>query len=106
MEEKDFYNHIKGDLDIRSEENKINEIKKYIQDRVIEKSNKNINSYCFSLKVCDKSNKIYPLRYKLSEDSKIIEWTEIEEPKNIDYMILESIEQKKDNIYKKSIHII
>ncbi len=103
-----FCKHIKVDLYKDSDKNKIDEIKKWIQERVIKTKNKNktVESYQFSLKVCDKCNIIYPLKYQLSKESEIIDFTEIKEPEDKNYMILESVEQKIDNIYKKYIHII
>ena len=49
----------------------------------------------------------YPLRYKLNDGGKVKYLSEYyKEPKEGDYIILESLDYKKDDKYCKSIHII
>ena len=102
--------HIIDDLKTKKEE-----IKEWIQNKVSkpkEKTYEKVKSYYFTLKECKECNKIYPLRYKQSkkseksEESEIIDLSDIEEPKNKDYILLESIEEMKDKDYCKYIHII
>ena len=100
--------HILEDLN-----NKKETIKDWIKINMVtckDTTDKKVKSYKFTLKKCNECNKIYPLRYKNSEGSEIIDLSGIEEPENKDYIILESIEQideeMKYNAYYKYIHII
>ena len=55
---------------------------------------------------CEKCGEQYPLKFKLENIDKIFSLYDYEEPKNCDYMVLESLDYKKDEKYVKSIHII
>ena len=48
----------------------------------------------------------YPVKFKLEGIDKIFYLVDINEPKNCDFMILESIDYKQYEQYYKSIHII
>ena len=77
-----------------------------------ENSNKNaqkVKKYIFKIRKCKECNKVYPLRYKSTENNEIIDFTKIEEPIDKDYMILESFEEIEDDSdipYKTNIYII
>ena len=55
---------------------------------------------------CPKCFRPIPIRYKLPDSDKIYNIFDMEEPKNCDYMILESLENKEYEENYKSIHII
>ena len=56
---------------------------------------------------CPGCKEQYPLRYKLRDDDKVKYLSEYYEvPKDGDYLILESLDYKKEDKYCKSIHII
>ena len=116
LDSKNFCNHIINDLKQGKNSPKFQEIQKWIYKSVIEinkNNNKKVKGYKFNLYECKECNKIYPIRFKLPGNDEIIELVHIEIPKNKNYMILESVEQIKedkeeDNLYNilKAIYII
>ena len=55
---------------------------------------------------CPVCHNPYPTKFKLKNIDKIFDLIEIKEPNDCNYMILESIDYKKNDKYCKSIHII
>ena len=67
---------------------------------------KNVESMIFKNYECPECSIPYPVKFKLPNIDKIFNLIDIKEPDNCDYMILESIDSKKNNQFYKSIHII
>ena len=118
----------------------IDEIKGKIKDNCEIRNKKNVKNYYFKLLYCEENNKdietsskYYSLKYKCkakdlenieleninieeNDGDIILNFFDFDIPKNKDYMILESIEEKKDDsnddsnedskIARKSVHII
>ena len=106
LQNSNFCEHIINDLTIGEGENKdkkLNEIKKWIKEREIQTNHGKVKSYSYTLKKCNKCNIIYPLRFKVSENSEIIDLTDIQKPNSQNYIILESLKEIEE---KKNIHII
>ena len=106
LQNSNFCEHIKNDLTIGDGENrdkKVNEIKEWIKARMIQTNHGKVKSYFFTLKKCNICNIIYPLRYKVSENTETIDLTDIKMPNSQNYIILESLKEIED---KKNIHII
>ena len=55
---------------------------------------------------CEKCGEQYPLKFKLPNINKIFSLYDYEEPKNCDYMILETLDYRREERYCKSIHIV
>lgn len=74
--------------------------------KMFKKANKNGNAinYYIYMAFCKNCQKIYPLRFKLSEKS--FELFDIEKPIEEDYVILESLEKKIYYGYIKLVHVI
>lgn len=85
-------------------------LKNYFKD-LMEKNNENENTIkyhevmTFKNFQCQKCKNQYPIKFKLPGVDKIFELIEIKEPKDCNYMILESLDKENDE-YSKSIHII
>ena len=73
---------------------------------VLENTKKTVKSYYILSFNCEICKTPYPFNFKLSNNDKIYELIEIERPLNINYIILESLNQIKENCNMKSIHII
>lgn len=79
-------------------------IKKYINKKIVTKKGKNSVNYYINGLNCKTCNYIYPLKFKISE--KIFSLIEINKPKETEYLILESIENRMFFGYMKFIHLI
>ena len=55
-----------------------------------------VKRYIFTMKICKKCNKLYPLRFRLNEKSDIIDLAKLDIPDNNNYMIIESIVEIKE----------
>lgn len=81
---------------------------------VIENKSKTVKNYKLTLQKCENCNKeynedlniIYPLRFKISENSEIFNLIDIERDENKDYIILESLEEINNTPTIKYIHFI
>ena len=103
--------------------------KKFDNNKPRLNSKKTVRNYYFNICYCDKCKMFYSLKYKCKtndldnidlekiniennsesqNDEKILSFFNYEIPQNKDYMILESIEEKLDDLnnVKKSVHII
>ena len=91
----------KGDLNYSH----LNCIKKFLKLKLNIKQNQKqtVTSYYINSFNCEICKTPYPLKFKLND--KIYNLIDIEKPKN-DYMILESLNQIKENNNFKSIHVI
>ena len=65
-----------------------------------------VESMVFKNFECNECGMQYPVKFKLEGIDKIFYLVDINEPKNCDFMILESIDYKQYEQYYKSIHII
>ena len=85
-------------------------IKKWMKTKlmIVENTKKTVKSYyiqCFNCEICKTP---YPFRFKINNNNndKIYELIEIERPTKNNYIMLESLNQIKDNCNIKSIHVI
>ena len=83
-------------------------IKRWMKTKLlqIENNKKTVKSYyinCFNCEICKTP---YPFRFKINNEERIFELIEVERPINANYIILESLNQIKENCNMKSIHII
>ena len=88
LDENNFCSHIINDL---KDSKKITILKQKIENEKRKNIKKNVKSYRFYLHKCNECNKTYPLRFKLSENSEVIDLISIDIPKDKNYIILESI---------------
>ena len=96
LNKKNYCEHIVNDLEGGKDSPKFKEIKNWIEEyRLKNSQTQKVKKYPFSLKICEKCNKFYPLRYKLKENSEVIEFIELDKPKE-NYIILESVEELED----------
>ena len=70
------------------------------------KQEQNIETMTIKDFECPNCSNEYPVYFKLSNADKIFNLVDIKEPKDCDYMILESIDYKQYKQFYKSIHII
>ena len=99
LNEKNYCEHIVNDLKEGKKSKEYEKIKNLIKKNIMEDSyiSNNVRKYKISLYKCEKcKNRFYPLRFKLSENSEVIEFIEIEKPKDKNYIILESLEELED----------
>ena len=79
LNEKYYCKHIVNDLKDGKNSQKFKEIKNWIEEHKLKDSYiKNIKKYQISLYKCEKCHTFYPLRFKLSEYSEVIEFIKIE----------------------------
>ena len=83
-------------------------IKQWMKTKLIKlENNKNtVKSYyiqCFNCEICKTP---YPFRFRINNSNKIFDLIDIERPMNTNYIILESLNQIKENCNVKSIHVI
>ena len=83
-------------------------IKRWMKTKLItlENTKKTVKTYyiqCFNCEICKTP---YPFRFKVNNNDKAYELIEIERPTNNSYIMLESLNQIKDNCNIKSIHVI
>ena len=82
-------------------------LKKLINEKTsIENQNNFVKSINISEFECEKCKTQLPLRFKLSKINKIFYLIDIKKPIKCDYIILESLNYRKNDKYAKSIHII
>ena len=83
-------------------------IKKWMQTKLVVKENekKTVKSYNIKSFNCEICKTPYPFKFKLSGVEKPFELIELEKPVGNDYIILESLNQMKENCNIKSIHVI
>ena len=71
-----------------------------------EEENKCVKTIIINEFGCEKCNTQFPLRFKLPNSNKIFYLINIKRPIKGNYILLESLDYKKDNKHIKSIHII
>ena len=83
-------------------------IKHWMKTKLIQKENtKNtVKTYYIQSFNCEICKSPYPFRFKINNNDKIYDLIEIERPINTNYIVLESLNQIKENCNIKSIHII
>jgi len=82
-------------------------LKKLINEKTtIENENNFVKSIGISEFECEKCKAQLPLRFKLPKINKIFYLIDIKKPIKCDYIILESLNLRKNDKYAKSIHII
>ena len=86
-------------------------LKNYLKDlRTKNYENENNKEYdevmTFNDFECPTCKNQYPIKFKLPNNDKIFDLIDIKEPNDCNFMILESIDYKKNDKYYKSIHII
>lgn len=83
-------------------------IKKWMETKLVTKENdkKTVKSYNIKSFNCEICKTPYPFKFKLKNIEKPFELIELEKPTNCDYIILESLNQMKENCNIKSIHVI
>ena len=83
-------------------------IKRWMKTKliVLENTKKTVKSYYILSFNCEICKTPYPFSFKLSNNDKIYELIEIERPLNNNYIILESLNQMKENSNIKTIHVI
>ena len=96
LNEKNYCKHIVNDLKEGKNSKKFEEIKNWMEETKKYKYNRKIIIYRIYLYKCKECKRFYPLRFKLSENSEVIEFIEIEKPKDKNYIILEMLEQMED----------
>ena len=72
----------------------------------IENTKKTVKSYYIQSFNCEICKTPYPFKFKIDNNDKIYELIDIERPLNENYIILESLNQIKENCNNKSIHVI
>ena len=72
----------------------------------IENIKKTVKTYYINSFNCEICKEPFPFRFKTNNNEKIYELIEIERPLNTNYLVLESLNQIKENSNIKSIHII
>ena len=83
-------------------------VKQWMKTKLIqiENNKKSVKSYFISSFNCEICKTPYPFRFKINNNDKIFELIDIERPSNLNYIILESLNQIKEICNIKSIHII
>jgi len=83
-------------------------IKKWMETKLVTKENekKTVKSYNIKSFNCEICKTPYPFKFKLNGIEKPFELISLEKPTNSDYIILESLNQMKENCNIKSIHVI
>jgi hypothetical protein len=83
-------------------------IKKWMETKLVMKENekKTVKSYNIKSFNCEICKTPYPFKFKLNGIEKPFELIDLEKPTNSDYIILESLNQMKENCNIKSIHVI
>jgi hypothetical protein len=83
-------------------------IKKWMETKLVIKENekKTVKSYNIKSFNCEICKTPYPFKFKLKGIEKPFELIDLEKPLNSDYIVLESLNQMKENCNIKSIHVI
>ena len=83
-------------------------IKQWMKTKLIifENQKKTVKSYFIHSFNCEICKTPYPLKFKLNNNEKIFTLIDVEKPINSNYVILESLNQIKENNNIKSIHVI
>ena len=83
-------------------------IKKWMETKLITKENekKTVKSYNIKSFNCEICKTTYPFKFKLNGVEKPFELIDLQKPVDCDYIILESLNQMKENCNIKSIHVI
>lgn len=83
-------------------------IKKWMETKLVQKENekKTVKSYNIKSFNCEICKTPYPFKFKVKKVEKPFELIELQKPVNCDYIILESLNQMKENCNIKSIHVI
>ena len=83
-------------------------IKKWMETKLVIKENekKTVKSYNIKSFNCEICKTPYPFKFKLNGIEKPFELIDLEKPIGCDYIILESLNQMKENCNIKSIHVI
>ena len=83
-------------------------IKKWMETKLNVKENekKTVKSYNIKSFNCEICKTPYPFKFKLNGIENPFELIDLEKPQNCDYIILESLNQMKENCNIKSIHVI
>jgi len=81
-------------------------LKKKFKENEIIHDRKNVKNYLFNACNCKKCNFVYPLRFKIDELGKTYQFDDIDEPKEKNYIILESLEYKTYYNYIKTVHVV
>ena len=83
-------------------------IKKWMETKLVMKENekKTVKSYNIKSFNCEICKTPYPFKFKLNGIEKPFELIDLEKPENNDYIVLESLNQMKENCNIKSIHVI
>lgn len=83
-------------------------IKKWMETKLITKENekKTVKSYNIKSFNCEICKTPYPFKFKLNGVEKPFELIDLQKPIDCDYIILESLNQMKENCNIKSIHVI
>ena len=71
-----------------------------------ENEKKTVKSYNIKSFNCEICKTPYPFKFRLNGISKPFELIDLQKPENCDYIILESLNQVKENCNIKSIHVI
>jgi pSer/pThr/pTyr-binding forkhead associated (FHA) protein len=116
LNDYNYCEHIISDLSSKENSDKIKTIKGSINQYMppIENKSKTVKNFKFALHKCENCNKesnedlnvIYPLRFKVSEDSEKLELIDIGRDEKKDYIILESLEIISNGPSVKYIHFI
>mgnify|MGYP002624905667 CR=1 FL=1 len=83
-------------------------IKQWMKTKLIvfENQKKTVKSYFIRGFNCEICKTPYPLKFKLNNNEKIFTLIDVEKPINANYIILESLNQIKENNNIKSIHVM
>ena len=87
---------------------KLPEIPDYLESKLQIKENekKTVKSYNIKSFNCEICKTPYPFKFKLNGIEKPFELIDLQKPSGCDYIILESLNQMKENCNIKSIHVI
>ena len=83
-------------------------IKKWMETKLVTKENekKTVKSYNIKSFNCEICKMPYPFKFKLNGIEKPFELIDLQKPTDCDYIVLESLNQMKENCNIKSIHVI
>ena len=83
-------------------------IKKWMETKLVTKENekKTVKSYNIKSFNCEICKTPYPFKFKLNGIEKPFELIDLQKPVDCDYIVLESLNQMKENCNIKSIHVI
>ena len=83
-------------------------LKAYLSTKleINENAKGNVKTYNCNKFNCDVCLAPYPLRFRIAEFNKLYELIEINMPKELDYVILESLDYIKDNGNIKTVHLV